>query len=170
MESVCVKLKEWEEKDAEIMSSLFNNIHIWNNMRDYIAHPYTLDDAIQFIQSQHEVYPIQNFAIIRGEEIVGGIGITLRSDIYRMNVELAYWIGQPFWGLGIASEAVRLMSEYIFNSFAINRIVAEVFDYNKPSMRVLEKNGFFLESVSRKGILKNEYLLDNYIWVKQKIY
>jgi RimJ/RimL family protein N-acetyltransferase len=62
------------------------------------------------------------------------------------------------------------MVEYVFESFVINRIVAEVFDYNKPSMRVLEKNGFYLESVSRKGILKNDYLLDNFVWVNQKIY
>jgi RimJ/RimL family protein N-acetyltransferase len=37
-------------------------------------------------------------------------------------------------------------------------------------MRVLEKNGFALENVARKGIIKNNILLDNYIWVKQKIY
>jgi [ribosomal protein S5]-alanine N-acetyltransferase len=87
-----------------------------------------------------------------------------------MNVELAYWIAEPYWGQGIASEAVRLMTNYIFETFVINRIVAEVFECNKASMRVLEKNGFFLESVARKGILKNNLLMDNYYWVKQKFY
>jgi RimJ/RimL family protein N-acetyltransferase len=59
---------------------------------------------------------------------------------------------------------------YVFENFAINRIVAEVFEYNKASMRVLEKNSYHLETVTRKGILKNELLYDNYIWVLQKIY
>ena len=62
------------------------------------------------------------------------------------------------------------MTDYCFENFAINRIVAEVFEYNKPSMRVLEKNGYFLETVSRKSVLKNDFLVDNFIWVKQKIY
>jgi RimJ/RimL family protein N-acetyltransferase len=63
-----------------------------------------------------------------------------------------------------------MMTEYTFENFSINRIVAEVFEYNRPSMRVLEKNGYYLQTVSRKGILKNDYLYDNYIWVNQKIY
>ena len=87
-----------------------------------------------------------------------------------MNVELGYWIAEPFWGNGIATEAIRLITSYIFENFSINRIVAEVFDYNKASMRALEKNGYHLETVTRKGILKNELLYDNYIWVLQKIY
>jgi RimJ/RimL family protein N-acetyltransferase len=62
------------------------------------------------------------------------------------------------------------MSDYVFETFAINRIVAEVFDYNKSSMRVLEKNGYYLETVRRKGILKNDLLRDDFVWVKQKVY
>ncbi len=33
-------------------------------------------------------------------------------------------------------------------------------------MRALEKNGFYLEGVRRKAVLKNEVLMDDYIWVK----
>ena len=139
-------------------------------MRDYIPHPYTLDDAEKFIADQSNLSPVQNFAVLHGPDLAGGIGITLRSDVYKMNVELGYWVAEPFWGKKIATEAVRQMTEYVFENFAINRIVAEVFEYNRSSMRVLEKNGFFLENVSRKGVLKNGLLVDNFFWVKQKIY
>ena len=138
-------------------------------MRDEIPHPYLHEDGERFILSQTDITPVQNFAILHQDAVAGGIGIVLKTDIYRMNVELAYWIAEPFWGLGIASEAVRLMTDFVFQTFAINRIVAEVFEYNKPSMRVLEKNGYFLETVCRKGILKNDFLYDNYLWVKQKV-
>jgi ribosomal-protein-alanine N-acetyltransferase len=102
--------------------------------------------------------------------VCGGIGLLLKEDIYKMNVELGYWIAEAHWGKGIATVAVRQMTDYIFEHFAINRIVAEVFEYNRPSMRVLERNGYYLQTVSRKGVLKNALLIDNYIWVKQKIY
>ena len=165
-----VSIRPWVTEDANLLASYFNNIKIWNNLRDYIPHPYNLEDAEKFVSAQAEISPIQNFAVIKDLDIVGGIGITLKTDVYIMNVELGYWLAEHYWSQGIAIEAVRLMSEYVFQTFAINRIVAEVFEFNKASMRVLEKNGFFLETVSRKGLLKNDYLIDNFIWVKQKIY
>lgn len=168
-QNMYITLQEWTTEHTDWLATNFNNKKIWDNLRDYIPHPYTLADAENFINKQIETTPTQNFAIFNEEELVGGIGITLQEDVYRMNVELGYWLAEPFWGAGIASVAVSLMCEYVWQTFAINRIVAEVFEYNKPSMRILEKNGFRLEAVRRKGVLKNDYLVDNYIWVSQKI-
>ena len=165
-----ITLQRWKLEEATILAGYYNNIKIWNNLRDYIPHPYSIEDSIKFINSQSELTPVQNFAIKNEDEIVGGIGIALLDDVYKMNVELGYWVAEPYWGQGIATIAVGLMTEYVFANFAINRIVAEVFDYNRASMRVLEKNGFFLETVRRKGILKNDFLVDDFIWIKQKIY
>lgn len=165
-----ISLRPWKIEDAETLTAYFNNINIWNNLRDYIPFPYTNEDAMKFISSQATITPTQNFAILNEQEIVGGIGLILQQDIYKMNVELGYWVAEPFWGTGIATIAVGLITQYIFETYAVNRIVAEVFDYNRSSMRVLEKNGYYLESVRRKGILKNDILLDDFVWVKQKIY
>ena len=164
-----ITLRPWADADAELLTVYFNNINIWNNLRDYIPHPYTTEDAEKFIQVQKDIFPTLNFAIVSGEELVGGIGIILGEDVYKMNVELGYWIAEPFWRTGIATEAVRQMNYYVFENFAINRVVAEVFEYNKTSMRVLEKNGYHLECVRRKAVLKNDFLYDNYVWVVQKI-
>ena len=65
--------------------------------------------------------------------------------MFRLSAEMGYFIGEPFWGRGIASKGIKLMIDYIFNNFNIIRIEAGVFDFNKPSMRVLEKNDFHLE-------------------------
>lgn len=165
-----VSIRPWQAEDAGLLQTYFNNVNIWNNLRDAVPRPYSFEDAEKFIANQVEISPAQNFAIINELDLAGGIGIILKNDVYKMNVELGYWIAEPFWGMKIATEAVRQMTDYVFANFAINRIVAEVFEYNRPSMRVLEKNGYFLENVSRKGILKNGILYDNFFWVKQKIY
>lgn len=165
-----ISLRPWSIEDAATLTAYFNNINIWNNLRDYIPHPYSIEDAVKFISDQSLLMPTQNFAILNEQEIVGGIGLILQEDVYKMNVELGYWVAEPFWGTGIATISVGLMTQYLFETFAINRVVAEVFDYNKASMRVLEKNGYYLESVRRKGILKNDLLTDDFVWVKQKIY
>jgi hypothetical protein len=164
-----ISLRPWTIEDVDTLTTLFNNENISKNLRNYIPFPYTTADAEKFILSQAENTPVLNFAIDNEGEIVGGIGINLMDDVYVMNVELGYWIAEEQWGKGIATIAVGLMTQYIFEHFAINRIVAEVFEYNKTSMRVLEKNGYHLECVRRKAVLKYDYLYDDYIWVCQKI-
>jgi ribosomal-protein-alanine N-acetyltransferase len=45
-------------------------------------------------------------------------------------------------------------------------LYAEVYAHNKASMRVLHNNGFYLEGIRRKSTVKNNMLLDDYVWVK----
>jgi len=87
-----------------------------------------------------------------------------------LSAEIGYWIGEDFWGKGITTEAIRQMVEYTFYYFDKIRIYAEVFENNKASMCTLEKNGFYLEGVRRKSVLKNSILMDDYIWVKLRPY
>ena len=110
--------------------------------------------------------PIVNLAIDMDGACIGGIGLILNTDVYAYSAEIGYWLGEPFWNQGIATEAVRQMVEYCFYYFDIIRIYAEVFEINKASMRVLEKIGFYLEGVRRKAVYKNAILMDDYIWVK----
>jgi hypothetical protein len=58
----------------------------------------------------------------------------------------------------------------VFKSIDINNLTKEVFEINKASMRVLEKNGFYLEGVRRKAVFKNNVLMDDYIWVRLRPY
>ena len=92
----------------------------------------------------------------------------MNMDVFRLSAEMGYFIGAPFWGNGIASEAIKLMVDYSFKTFEIIRIEAGVFSFNKASMRVLEKNDFHLESIKKDAVIKNGVILDDYIWVKLK--
>ena len=65
-----------------------------------------------------------------------------QSDVERLSAEIGYWIGEPHWNRGIAGDAVGSICEYAFRETELIRLFASVFEYNAPSMRVLEKNGF----------------------------
>ena len=39
-------------------------------------------------------------------EAAGGIGIELHTDVERVSAEIGYWLGESFWGRGIATEAL----------------------------------------------------------------
>lgn len=51
---------------------------------------------------------------------------------------VGYWLGEPFWGKGIASEALKLFLQEIPNRPVFARVAWD----NQASIRVLEKNGF----------------------------
>ena len=165
-----VLIRPWKESDIDNLVKYADNINIWNNLRNYFPHPYTIEHAQSWITSSEAAIPMINFAIEFEGEAIGGIGLIFNTDVYVLSAEIGYWIGESFWGKGIATEAIRQMTEYSFYYFDIVRIYAEVFENNKASMRALEKNGYYLEGVRRKSVFKNNVLMDDYIWVKLRGY
>ncbi len=161
-----VLIRKWNVNDIELLVQNANNINVWNNLRNYFPHPYTIEDAQAWLELVDVEGATLNFAIEFEGVLVGGIGLIPNSDVYVMSAEIGYWIGESYWGKGIATEAIRQIVDYIFYNFDIIRIYAEVFENNKASMRTLEKNGFYLEGVRRKSILKNDILMDDFIWVR----
>ena len=159
-------IRSWKQEDRDDLVFHANNINIWNHLRNYFPHPYTVEDGQVWLDQVIDSSPLINMAIDVDGEAVGGIGLILNGDVYIKSAEISYWVGENYWGRGIATEAVRQMTEYTFYYFDIIRLYAEVFEINKASMRVLEKNGYYLEGVRRKAVLKNEVLMDDYIWVK----
>lgn len=163
-----VTLRKLSINDTQQIAKLLNNKRIWDNLTDSVPYPYTLDDAEWFIDFECKDKQLTAFAILYKEEFCGIISLTRQADIYRMNAELGYWVGEPFWGKGIASEAIRKVLQIGFGEIKLERIFAGVFDFNKPSMRVLEKNGFKQEGIFRNAVLKNNQLMDEYIFAKLK--
>jgi ribosomal-protein-alanine N-acetyltransferase len=159
-------LRPWQKQDAQALAAIANNRNIWNNVRDYFPSPYTVADALQWVAKTNTEKPVQNFAIVWQQHVVGGCGCIMKEDVYRKNIEIGYFIGEPFWGKGIATEACRLLCSYIIEKMEMARIEACTFQNNKASMRVLQKNGFYLESMRQKAVFKNNELMDEYLWVK----
>ena len=163
-----VLLRPLRPEDADNLSSLANNVKIWLNVRDMFPHPYLLENADHFIKFYLEQTDDYVFAIEERGRFCGTIGLHSKQDVYRKNLELGYWLGEPFWGKGITTIAVSLISEFAFNQANFKRIYAGVFEYNKASMRVLEKTGFSKEGIRKKAIFKNGSFWDEHMYGKVK--
>ncbi len=161
-----VFLRSWKREDARQLAFIANNKNIWNNLRDSIPYPYSISDAEQWIAHCSRQKPLLNFAIIYDNLLVGSIGCTAKTDVYRKTMEVGYFIGEPYWRHGIATSAVQILISHIEKEFDVVRLVAEVYAHNKASMNVLHKNGFYLECIRRKGAFKNDVVVDDYVWVK----
>lgn len=165
-----VTIREWKEDDAEALSLLLNNRKILDNLRDGLPYPYTVNDALFYINSCLSADKNSNFcfAIVYNDEVIGSIGVFRQGNIHFRTAELGYYIGEKFWGKGITTEAVRLACKQVFDNTDIVRIYAEPFAENLASSRVLEKNGFVLEGVMRKNAYKNGAFRDMKLYAKIK--
>ena len=157
-----ISLRALRQKDTSALSLLANNKNVWINLRDLFPHPYSLADAKKFISAAMKEKPSLTLAIEYEGEACGVIGLVAQTDVYKKSAEIGYWIGEPYWGRGIATIAVRLMTAYGFGRLGLARIYAGVFEYNVASMRVLEKNGYKKEGVFEKAVLKNDRLWDEH--------
>ena len=161
-----IELRPFQKNDIKPVAFLCNNKKIWDNVRDFIPHPYTEKHAQEFILTCQGEDPQLTFAIGYRGDFAGCIGLVKQKDIYKLTAEVGYWIGEPYWGLGIATKAVNLMVDYGFNQLGLVRIYTGVFDYNKASQRVLEKAGFKLEGIFEKSVLKNGKICNEYRYSK----
>ena len=161
-----VKLRKLEISDKTRMAELANNKKIWDNVRDGFGHPYTQKNAEEFIQRQSKNDTERVFAIDFDGELCGLVGLILQKDVYQKSAELGYWLGEPYWGKGIATKAVELIVGYGFENLKLLRIFAGAFEYNIGSMKVLEKNGFEKEGIAKKAVFKNGKIWDEHRYSK----
>ncbi|HWQ63411.1 MAG TPA: GNAT family protein [Methanospirillum sp.] len=158
-------LRPWSMDDRLSLVRHADNPDIAASMRDGFPSPYTLADADRFLAMATGDHPHLFMAVVIDDQAVGGIGIHLLDDIYRRSAEIGYWLSRPYWGQGIISDAVSAVLPVAFRNPDIIRIQAGVFSNNPRSMRVLEKNGFVLEAIHKKAIVKQGKILDEHLYV-----
>lgn len=75
---------------------------------------------------------------------VGSIGIMRHTEIARKDseAEIGYWIGRPYWGRGLITEAVAECLRYCFEELGLGRLWCGYYQGNERSRRVQEKCGF----------------------------
>jgi ribosomal-protein-alanine N-acetyltransferase len=157
-------LREWRLDDAAELQKQADNLNVYNYLMDSFPHPYTMDDALNWINLMLKQNPLLVFVIDIEGKLAGAIGLEMRYDIYRKAPLLGYWLGEFYWGSGIMTEAVKLICAYAFANLDIVRLQAGILGNNPASMRVLEKAGFSKEGVLRNGIVKNGVVLDEWIY------
>jgi ribosomal-protein-alanine N-acetyltransferase len=164
-----VRLRPWQKKDIFVLAQLADDYDVASTLRNSFPHPYTVEDAqrwVSFNLSQPEPNPIK--AIEYNGNLVGCVGAFFKDDVYSRNAEIGYWLGKRYWGKGIASVAVGLLVDYLFNNFVLHRLYGEVFSNNEASCRVLAKNGFALEARLKGHVYKNDAYLDCFIYALMK--
>ena len=154
------EVRSWQIADADSIAVHANNRNVWINLRDAFPHPYSTKEARAFLKSLRDRTPETMFAIAVEGRAVGGIGFVLHPDVERVSAEIGYWLGEAFWGRGIATEALVAVTAHAIQTHGLTRIYAVPFAWNAASCRVLEKAGYVLEGRLRKSAIKDGKLTD----------
>lgn len=159
-------------EDIDALTHLANNAKI-ATMVSRMPHPYTKNDANDFVRRAKDgeigkcVYAITRMDT---GEFMGCCGIETTAD--ESTVEIGYWLGEPYWNEGYATEAAHALIDMAFRTRDISFIDGRCRVTNTASRRVLQKCGFQFQgagmvgSVALGGIMPVDwYRLDRKTWV-----
>ena len=99
-------VRPWRPDDAESLVRHANNRKVWLALRDLFPHPYTIQDAHEFLQQAISEQPEMKFCVEIEGAAIGGIGVHPGEDVHRHTSTVGYWLGEEFWGRGIMTEAL----------------------------------------------------------------
>jgi len=162
------ELRKWEKADSENFFKYSHNTKIAENMRD--AFPSTLEDcrkAVESFSCNDEAQQCCRAIVVNGEA-AGCIALFLKNDVYCKSAEIAFWLGEPFWGRGIMGRAIKQLCQIAFEQYDIVRIFAEPYAHNIGSRKALEKAGFVLEGIMKKSVYKNGRFFDSCMYALVK--
>jgi RimJ/RimL family protein N-acetyltransferase len=98
------------------------------------------------------------------EPLIGWAGLTYLPETDE--TEVAYLLGKPFWGRGLATEAAQASLRYGFEDLEIEVIVGIVHPDHLASQRVLAKAGLsFVERAHYFGMDVLRYAVERSAWV-----
>lgn len=147
-------LRAWREDDAEPLVLHADNLRVWRNMSDAFPNPYTTEVARHWVTRGHLEFGGDHWAIALHDVAVGGCGIHPGEGAARCSCEIGYWLGEPFWGRGVVTRVVHILTAQAFARADVTRVFAKVHADNPASMHVLEKCGYGREGLMRKSVLK----------------
>jgi RimJ/RimL family protein N-acetyltransferase len=159
-------VRPWRMDDADAVVRHANNINVARQLRDRFPHPYTRANAIAFLKASVGNLDASNLAIEVQGEAAGGIGYVRGVDVERYSAEIGYWLGEAYWGQGIVTEALILVTAHVFGAVNLLRLFALPFADNTGSIRVLEKAGYAREAILRSSSVKFGKPRDQALYVR----
>jgi RimJ/RimL family protein N-acetyltransferase len=163
-------LRAPRRSDIKAIAALANDLRVAANTAR-IPHPYAIEDAEQFIASVNKREGEAGFAVTLDGAPIGVCSVDLRED----GPEMGYWLGVPYWGRGLATEAVRALIDHAFGDLEHETLISGARVNNPASRRVLEKCGFQWTSVRLSRIRAinsaapiDRFRLDRRLWASLK--
>jgi RimJ/RimL family protein N-acetyltransferase len=162
-----LKLRAPQESDVAELVTLADNRHV-AEMLARMPHPYGEVEARAFLRMTRQHRTGAAYALTRKDDdaFVGCAGLNATDR----GLELGYWIGEPYWKNGYATEAAHALVDLAFARTAVQVLHASCRVINPASRRVIHKCGFqyagqgMLNSIAAGQVPVERYRLDRRTW------
>ncbi len=155
-------LGEIINKDIPDIVKYANNKNIAENTIN-MPSPYSIDDALVWMKMQRKGFETKKqmiFSIKKRDDDAFIGGVSLDVDFQHYKAEMGYWIAEPYWNNGFASEACNEILSYGFYRMDLNKIFATHFLFNGASEKVLQKIGMTKEALFKQHVFKEDRFFD----------
>ena len=155
--------------DIPELAQLANNRRV-AEMLARMPSPYRMEDARAFVAtcaSRRAGGRAYALTLADSGAFVGCAGL----DAMEGDLELGYWIGQPHWGHGYATEAAHALVDLAFRATGTDRLLVSCRAVNPASRRVIHKCGFqyagqgMMDSLAAGRVPVERYQLDRGTWI-----
>lgn len=160
-------LRAPREGDIPSLVQLADNLHV-AQMLARMPHPYGEAEARSFIAMSARKGPGVSYALTLAEigTFIGCGGLNVKDR----GLELGYWIGEPYWRQGYATEAAHALVDLAFRETRLQVLHVSVRVINPASRRVIHKCGFqyagqgMMNSIVAGQVPVERYRLDRKTW------
>ena len=160
-------LRKPRENDVPALSVLANNRHV-AEMLARMPHPYGEAEARTFIalEQTRRIGAVYTLTLAGTGTLIGCAGLNATDR----GLELGYWIGEPHWKRGYATEAAHSLVDLAFQTTTTNVLHASCRVINPASRRVIHKCGFqyagqgMMHSLVAGQVPIERYRLDRKTW------
>lgn len=161
-------LRPPHEDDIPELATLANNRRV-AEMLARMPHPYGEAEARAYLDAAAARRAGVGYAMTLAATgaFVGGASLNPAGD----ELELGYWVGEPYWGNGYATEAAHALVDLAFRATAVERLHVSCRVLNGASRRVIHKCGFqyagqgMIDSRAAGRVAVERYVLDRTTWV-----
>jgi len=137
-----IRIRRVELDDAALIEQYASDARVAET--SHVPHPYPRGGGRTFALSAVKEWQRngdRTFAVVVDDAFAGLVSLMAINRL-RSVAQVGYWIGVPFWGRGIASEALRQTVSFAFDDLGLEELGAGCLAENLASARVLQKNGF----------------------------
>lgn len=169
LESERLLLREQTLDDAPALLKMRSNELVMK----YIPRPMpkSIEDVYEFLAKVQEGFMKDEnlgWAITlkdNPELLIGHIGYQ-NFDCANFRAEIGYLLDPDVWGKGIAGEALRLVTDFGFDTLGLHSIYAIIDPENKASAALLLKYGYVKEAYFKEDFYYNGQFLDSEVYGK----
>jgi RimJ/RimL family protein N-acetyltransferase len=130
------------EVDLDDIAEFIGNPNV-SRMLARVPYPYFRKDAEEWVNcATANISAGQDMAFtIHRERLIGGITLEGFDDGVP---ELGYWLAEPAWGKGYATEAAAAVLAHAFTTRQVEKVMSSAFKENLASLNIQQKLGFKL--------------------------